>query len=224
MIITFDCETVGSEDPAVISEIAAGITPPGNISKVETIAAWEAEKKPALVEEAIKKTSFDGGLGRIICIGWAVDDGDPVCTVREEPSMIMSFFDAIKEAVKLHYHGGNTKETPIFVGHNITGFDLRFLWQRAVVNKIKPPSAIPFNVKPWEKSIADTMLMWNPERERRTSLDKLCRILGVDSPKSELDGSKVWEYYKAGRIQEISKYCKSDVIATRECYRRMEFL
>lgn len=212
--ITLDIETVGTEDPAVVSEIAAGILPPGNYSKPETISKWEAESKPALVEDALKKTSFDGGLGRIVCIGWAVDDNDPYCLTGEhsEADMLEGFFSSV---------GGY--RMPILVGHNISGFDLRFLWQRAVVHGIQPPSQLPFNKKPWDSAIADTMLMWNPDREKRTSLDKLCRILGVANPKTDLDGSKVWEYFKAGRMVEIAAYCKGDVIATRECYRRMTF-
>lgn len=229
MIITMDIETIGTENPDAIADLAKGITPPGNISKAETIAAWEADKKPGLIEEVVKKTSFDGGLGRIVCIGWAINDGEPECAYHDpslstDATIVSAFFTAIKEAVKIHYHGGDTKETPVFIGHNISGFDLRFLWQRAVVNKLKPPSAIPFNVKPWEKSIADTMLMWNPEREKRTSLDKLCRILGVPTSKGGMDGGMVWDYYKAGRFAEIAEYCKGDVIAVRECYRRMAFL
>lgn len=223
--IYFDIETIGTSDEAVIADIAATITPPKNYCKPETIAKWEAEEKPSLIAEAVAKTSFDGGLGQVVCIGWAVDGEGPLCAYGEpEGNLLATFFQAVKEATRIHYSGGKTDGTPIFVGHNIGGFDLRFLWQRAVINGIKPPSSIPFNVKPWEKSIADTMLMWNPERERRTSLDKLCRVLGIPTPKGELDGSKVWEYVKAGRIQEVADYCKRDVEAIRHCYQRMAFV
>lgn len=226
--VYFDIETIGSDDPAVTAEIAAGIKPPGNYSKPETIAKWEAEEKPGLIKEAMLKTAFDGGVGRIVCIGWAVNDGTIKSACGAEPKfeadLLTSFFRDMKEAARLHYHGGDTKRPMTFIGHNITGFDLRFLWQRAVINGIKPPSCIPFNVKPWDNAIADTMLMWNPERDRRTSLDKLCKCLGIESPKGELDGSKVWEYVKAGRISEVADYCRKDVEAIRACYRRMAFL
>lgn len=224
-IIYFDTETIGCDDPAVIADIASTITPPKNYSKPETIAKWEAEEKPDLIKEAMLRTSFDGAVGQIVCIGWAINDGpvESVCG-KIEQDLLEAFFAAMKDAGRLHYHGGVTKQPMTFVGHNITGFDLRFLWQRAVIDSIKPPSCIPFNVKPWDNAIADTMLMWNPERDRRTSLDKLCKALGIASPKGELDGSKVWEAVKAGRISEVAEYCRKDVEAIRACYRRMAFL
>lgn len=225
MFIYFDIETIGTEDPAVIADIAAGILPPKTMSKPETIAKWEAEEKPGLVEEAVKKTAFDGGVGRIVCIGWAVDDREAQCVYEgPEPQLLADFFVAIKSAVAIHYHGGKTEHAPVFVGHNISGFDLRFLWQRSVVLGIKPPSSIPFHAKPWDKTLNDTMVMWNPEREKKVGLDRLCKLLGVESPKGELDGSKVGSFFKAGRIAEIADYCKRDVVAIRECHRRMTFL
>lgn len=222
--IYFDIETIGSDDSSVTQDIAATIKPPGNMSKPETIAKWEAEEKSALVQEAILKTAFDGGLGKVICIGWAVDEG-PSQTAHDRPEreLLVDFFAAAKEAARLHYQGGQTKQPMTFVGHNIGSFDLRFLWQRAVINGIKPPSAIPFNVKPWDNAIADTMLIWNPLPGQKTSLDKLCKVLGVPTPKGELDGSKVWAYVKDGRIAEVAEYCRRDVEAIRQCYRRMMF-
>ena len=211
-----DLETIGSDDPEVIAEIAAGITAPGNYKKPESIAEWEAQNKPALVQEALKRTSFDGGLGRIICIGFAVNDAVPLTFVGEEKDILVSFYSAL---------GQIEENSPkVLVGHNLIGFDLRFLYQRSVVNGIRPPAYINFNARSWDKTVNDTMLMWNPDRDKRVSLDRLCRILGVPSPKTEMDGSKVWEYYKEGRIEEIRSYCAGDIVSTRMCHRKMMFL
>ena len=43
------------------------------------------------------------------------------------------------------------------------------------------------------------------------------------SMKSEMDGGKVWEYYKEGRIEEIRSYCAGDIVSTRMCHRKMMF-
>lgn len=210
MLLHLDIETIGTTDPAVIVEIAAGIAPPGNISKAETIAAWEAEKKPGLVEEAVRKTSFDGGLGHVICFGYAVDDDDPQAIIGVDEC------DLLTQVAGLF----PPRTSLTCVGHNV-GWDIRFLWQRFVVIGIVPPSWLRSAVraKPWE--MADTMLMWNPERDRKVGLDRLCRMLGVPSPKGDMDGSKVWDAYRAGEIQKIAEYCVGDVLAMRECYRRM---
>jgi 3'-5' exonuclease len=221
MLITLDIETLPSEDPAVRAEIAATITPPGNMTKADTIAAWEAEKKPALVDQAILKTSFDGTYGRILCIGYAIDRADPITAIGDEKDVLTRFMDALLP----YMPQSRLEQSAIFVGHNLAGFDLRFLWQRCVINGIKMPSTLlaACKAKAWDKAIADTMLMWNPERERRISLDKLCKALGVPTSKGDMDGSKVYETFKAGDLDKIVTYCAEDVKATRECYFRMMF-
>lgn len=213
-MIAFDIETIQTDDPVIIAEIAATITHPKTMSKAETIAKWAEEEKPKAVEEAVSKTSFDGTYGRICCIGWAVDRDEPmaICSANER-EVIETFLAAVREA---HNMAGHT-----FVGHNITSFDLRFLWQRCIINRIKPSTSIPFAAKPWDKAIGDTMTMWNPERERRIGLDRLCKALGVPTSKGDMDGSKVHKTFLAGELDKIARYCKDDVAATRECYLRM---
>lgn len=213
-LIYIDLETVPSDDPAIIAEIASTITPPGNYKKPETIAAWNAGEKVRAVEEAVAKTCFDGGYGKIVCACFAVDDGN-VWTIANLPEsqLIKTLFDGITCEC-------GTEAT--FVGHNIT-WDLRMLYQRAVVHGIEPPPVLlkAMRAKPWE--LADTMLMWHPDRDRKISLEKLCKILGVPSSKSEMNGSMVAQYYKEGRIEEIATYCKLDVEAVRACYKRLSF-
>ena len=54
-------------------------------------------------------------------------------------------------------------------------------------------------------------------------LDVLANALKIPSPKIEMDGSKVYDYYKAGRLDEIHKYCKGDVETVRKVYHLMTF-
>lgn len=225
MLITLDIETLPCEDDLIRAEVAAGIKAPGNIKLPTSIAKWEAEDKPAAVDEALRKTSFDGTYGRVLCIGWAVDDDAPRTLIGDEDIVLSGFFDALLKSLTITNHGRQLEADSVFIGHNLTGFDLRFLWQRAVLNKIKPPSAIltACKAKPWDKSVADTMLMWHPATDKRISLDKLCKALGVQTSKGDMDGSKVYEEYKAGNLDKIAAYCRADVAATRECYRRMVF-
>ena len=78
--------------------------------------------------------------------------------------------------------------------------------------------------KSWSPLIADTMLMWDSDREKRISLDRLCRVLSIPSPKADgIDGSKVAELFQAGKYDELGAYCCADVEATRRCYRAMTF-
>lgn len=227
MLITLDIETLPSENATLRAELAKDIAPPGNMTKADTIAAWEADKKPGLIDQAMRKTSFDGAYGRILCVGWAVDDAEPQTVIGEEPHVLANFVRSLGEALAIPVHGGEIQQSSsiTFVGHNIAGFDLRFLYQRCAINRVNPPSALlaACRARPWDSSIADTMLIWNPEREKRISLNKLCKALCVQTSKSDMDGSKVYDEYKAGNLIKIADYCARDVAATRECYRRLVF-
>ena len=66
-----DLETLPDLRLGARERIAETISAPASMSKPETIAKWEAEQKPAAVELAWRKTSFDGGKGKIAVIGWA---------------------------------------------------------------------------------------------------------------------------------------------------------
>lgn len=63
--------TIPGQRPGLKEEIPAAITPPGSMKKPETIAKWEAEEKPAAIEDAWPKTAFSGEHGEIVSIAWA---------------------------------------------------------------------------------------------------------------------------------------------------------
>ncbi len=218
MKIYLDIETLPSADPAVRAELAAKITPPGNISKAETIAAWEAEKKPGLVDDAVKKTSFDGLYGSIACVCWAqdgmaVENTDPA---HSEHHLLADLFGWIESETT---HKGEVQ----FIGHNIIGFDLPFIKHRAIIHGIRPPHALmrAFSAKPWDGVVSDTMLMWSADRERRVSMDKLCKAFGIPG-KGDFDGSMVAETWPVDP-QKVIDYCIDDVKRTREIYKRLTF-
>ena len=73
-VITLDIETVPAQREDLRQLAAEGVRPPGTLKKSESIAEWEATQRAAAVEQAVESTSFDGGLGQIVVIGWAVDD------------------------------------------------------------------------------------------------------------------------------------------------------
>lgn len=223
-VFVFDLETTPSVDPAVHARIAEEITHPANISKADTIAAWVAEKKPAVVHEAILKTSFDGALGHICVIGTAVNDEPPVSFWKpgtephlHEVEIIKEFFAFLNDAYK-----PARQSLPQFVGHNIVNFDLRFLYQRAVILGIRPPAFIPFNDKPWSERIFDNMIAFAGVRGS-ISQDKLSRALGQPG-KQGMDGSMVWGEVCAGNIAKVATYCEDDVTQARANYKRLNFL
>jgi hypothetical protein len=232
-IYVLDIETAPAQNIEIIELLAAesvaekaAIKPPSNYKDEAKIAEYIAAKKleiDADFENRYRKTALDGAYGQIVCLGVAVDDQEPEVFYRDdwrasEKEILTDAFEYLRQSFD-----PSCDRRPVFVGHNITGFDLRFVYQRCVINSIAPPSMIPFNAKSWSESIADTMTMF-AGFGNRISLVKLCRVLGIDSPKDGIDGSKVYDYLLDGKVNEVAEYCKRDIEATREAYRRLSFI
>lgn len=238
--IVIDIETIPDQSPDALDKLRAdaqeeidAIKAPANYKDADKIADYIAGKRAEIeagIEEKWRKTSFDGALGHICVIGMAVDGGEPFTIYSREygsplaeRNMLAQFFESVEVAGSRALSGGTrSAAAPVFVGHNLIDFDLRFIFQRAVMLGIKPPACIPFDAKPWDKSVFDTMTAWAGARNR-VSLDKLCKAFGIETPKDDIDGSKVWNYVKAGKIDEVAAYCARDVEATRKVYKRLTF-
>lgn len=221
MLITLDIETCPSQSPELKAEFLANVKAPTQFKKPESIAEWMKENAEAEAEAAWRKTSFDGAFGHVCVIGLALDDNPPIAIYSDnwhadEAKVLRTAFEWINGACS-----AQPNVRPTFVGHNLVEFDLRFLFQRAVVLGVKPSRFIPFSAKPWDDSVFDTMARWAGVKDR-VKLDKLAKAFGLDG-KDDIDGSMVWDYVRDGRIAEIAEYCKHDVDLARAIYRRMTF-
>jgi hypothetical protein len=115
----------------------------------------------------------------------------------------------------------------IFTGHNIKEFDVPFLCRRMVINDIPIPSYIDFqNMKPWETPLLDTLHLWRfGDYKNYTSLKLLAAVLGVPSPKDDIDGSQVGNvYWKEKNLERISVYCEKDVVTVANVMLRFKGL
>ena len=207
-----DIETIPNQSPEYASRVAETIAPPGNIKKPESIAKWLEENRESATQDAISKTSFDGGRGHVCTIAWARNDGDIAVhhakTVADERSVIEDFFANFDP-----YHA----ET--LVGHNVANFDLAFLRKRAIaLGIVMPRGNFPRDPKPWDKKIFDTMIAWGGVRDF-VSMDNLCDILGIEG-KNGFDGSQVADAWARGEHDRIAEYCMDDVHRTREIHKR----
>lgn len=207
----FDIETIPAQGQEALNRAIASVKPPANLKKPESIDKWLEENRDAAAREALAKTSFDPAQGHICTIGWAMDDDDPTVahaeTVERERDVLVAFFNAFR---------ANHRYT--FVGHYISGFDLRFILCRAVVLGVRIPQAIPRDPKPWDRTTFDTMTAWAGARGS-ISLDNLSAALGL-SGKGDFDGSQVAEAWANGEHDRIAEYCASDVTLTREVWRK----
>jgi hypothetical protein len=226
-IIYLDIETLPAQAGWVRDDLASTIKAPATYKKAESIAEWERENKPGAIDEAWLKTSFDGGVGQILCVSWAADDSDPqllgawefgdAMSTDAEREMLATWFDALRRI-----SAGTSGMRPVVCGHNVAAFDLPFVWKRAIVLGVVPPLWLPRNPKPWSESIFDTMTQWAGDRDR-ISLDRLCKVLGIEGKGDGPTGADVWPMAQEGRFDEIGKYCMQDVERARSIARRLKF-
>jgi hypothetical protein len=113
------------------------------------------------------------------------------------------------------------RETDELVGHNIVDFDLPFLFQRSVAHGLRVPSVV--NLGEYSvRGVYDTMRAWWCGQRKHVSLDEIAWALGLESSKTEeVEGSRVFDLYHAGRLREIRDYNIADVRVTRQVYERL---
>lgn len=187
---------------------------------IETIPTEESLRHSGLLEpqmhldeaEVVKRLSLSAATAQILCLAYALEppiDSAVVVLNGTEREILQSFWELATEA-------------NLFVGHNVLEFDLRFIYQRSIIHRIKPSRELPF-ARFRNSPIFDTMHEWSKWGREHVSLDLLSRALGIPSPKECLDGSQVYPYYRAGKLAEICEYCKCDVDTVRRVYRRLTF-
>lgn len=194
------------------------------------------DKKAALINrhnpERVDSTNFfseKAGIysefGKVVTIafGW-VENSQNIGKVMlkslsgdDEKVLLNSFFQIINRFESRH------KQITI-CGHNIKEFDIPFLCRRAVIHNIPIPDVLNCQgKKPWEVEFIDTMELWKfGDYKHFTSLDLLANVLGIPSPKSDINGSQVSEvYWKSGDLERIARYCLQDVLTTIKVYLRL---
>jgi len=185
-----------------------------------------SEEEFVSFEKYFDATALDGSFGRIVCIGYTVNDGKVDALSGEEKNILESFWEIASNA-------------DMFIGHNIHDFDLAFILQRSTVLGVKPtwqlfeePGIPKYKVSKFldfarykSAPIFDTMWEWTHwgDTRNKIGLEHVAIALGIPTPKEGIDGSKVNEFYKAGKVKEIVEYCKRDVETTRAVYKKMIF-
>jgi hypothetical protein len=94
-----------------------------------------------------------------------------------------------------------------------------------VIHRIPLPKKLDlFGKKPWEIPHLDTLELWKfGDFKSYTSLKLLTLVLGIKSPKSDMDGSAVYDcYYKDKDLPRIINYCQEDTIAVAQIILRFK--
>jgi 3'-5' exonuclease len=197
----------------------------------QSVIVWDLESVPDLaaaarmldlgaaseadVRQALGSSFPKHPLHKIVCIGaliasrqpegWRVDAlGAPHIGERTEAELISAFVERV---------GQLRPQLITFNGHR---FDLPVLRYRAMVNRV---SAGGLQVRPYFHRFTDDALdlcdaLGSFSPGARVKLDELSKILDLPGKPEGLDGSRVEEMVGAGQIEEVARYCESDVLNT----------
>ena len=176
-------------------------------------------KEEFTAEEFYKRAGIWAEFGQIICIsvGYIVEvDSVKQFRVRsffgdDEHQLLVDF----KVLLEKHFN----KKSNVLCAHNGKEFDFPFIARRMIVHEIELPKKLNlFGKKPWEVPHLDTLELWKfGDYKHYTSLKLLTSILGVPSPKDDIDVSEVAEvYFKEKNIQRIVDYCEKDTVAVAQ--------
>lgn len=230
MRIYLDIETLPSLAADARELASQGVKPPGTYKKPESIAQWWEAEGQAAIEDAYRRQALDAASGELCAVGFASDDSEPVSLVRasnESEGHFLRYALAeiqrlLDTATRTGPDGTTWPDEPYFVAHNAT-FDLGFLWRRCVVHGIRPDFPFPRPSAREGKDYGCTMIAWAGYKNT-IGLDRLCRALGVHSPKADgMDGGQVFDHWRAGNHEAIRTYNAADVVAVRECWHRLNF-
>lgn len=164
-------------------------------------------------------------FGRIICISTGIlttEHGEPVLRIKsyygdDEATLLESFARLLNS----YFYKSESK----LCAHNGKEFDFPYIARRMVINGIRLPVLLDIaGKKPWEINHLDTMEMWKfGDFKSYTPLNLLAHVLGIPSPKDDIDGSQVWSVYWLEKdLERIVTYCEKDVHALVNVYLRMK--
>lgn len=162
-----------------------------------------------------KRAAIYAEFGKIVCIsiGFITKKGE----LRIKTIGNHNEFELLEELALLLKKYYDDVESYAVSGHNIKEFDIPYICRRMLKHGIPLPALFDITSKrPWQtEHLIDTMDLWRfGDYKAYTSLALLCAVMGVESPKSDMDGSMVGHaYWEEQRLSDICAYCANDVEA-----------
>jgi len=189
---------------------------------------WDQKTQYKRTEDVTAKEYYDNAgiwaeFGKIICIsvGYFNFKGEKrdfrVTTFHGEEKGILKEFKAL-----LDDHFRHPKY--LLCAHNGKEFDFPYIARRMIIHGVSLPSKLDlFGKKPWEVPHLDTMELWKfGDYKHYTSLKLMANVLGIPSPKEDIDGSMVRNvYYEDKNLDRIIEYCEMDVITVAQVLLRL---
>ena len=173
--------------------------------------------------EMYERAGIYAEFGKIICISVGFFNGDRF--------RLKSFYSHDEKALLIDFANLLNRfydfpESQL-CAHNGKEFDFPYIARRMIVNGVVVPRALQVaGKKPWETNFIDTMELWKfGDYKAMTSLDLLCAILDIPTPKDDINGSEVGRvYWQENDLERIRTYCQKDVLAVAQLMRRYNYL
>lgn len=189
-------------------------------------ALWDKKSKYFRTEEQGPGDVYDRAaiyaeFGKIVCISVGIITG------REDDYSLRlkSFYGSdeklLLEDFSVMLNNFSTNREAMLCAHNGKEFDYPFIARRMIINGLVIPTVLDnAGKKPWEVNLLDTMELWKfGDFKNYTSLELLAGLMGVPTPKDDIDGSMVGEiFWKENDIERIARYCEKDVIALTQVF------
>jgi len=162
-------------------------------------------------------------FGKIVCI--SVGFFNLMSNQRE--FRIKSFYGQEEEllmAFKTLLENHFSQAAHMLCAHNGKEFDFPYIARRMIIKGINLPAKLNlFNKKPWEVPHLDTLHLWRfGDYKHYISLSLMAHVLGIPTPKDDIDGSQVARvYYEEKNIDRIITYCEKDVITIAQIVLRL---
>ncbi|RMH53149.1 MAG: exonuclease [Bacteroidetes bacterium] len=179
--------------------------------------ARDPEADPQAASQKVR--SLHPMLGWICCISvvGANPDGSlrtPVSFTAagpdEEEALLRAFWDRV---------GRLERYRVTWVTFNGKAFDAEFLRTRSLVWELIPPRLDLFDDYLYGfHPHCDLKCLW---RRSAVRLEDVCDLLGVPSPKQEMNGDGVCAALQAGDLDAVRRYCEADAVATLRCFQRL---
>ena len=189
---------------------------------------WEEKTKYQRKEDFTTEEFYDRAgiwaeFGRIVCISV----GYFSFRNSQRTFRVTSFFGEeikILQDFTLLIEQYFSRPHKLLCAHNGKEFDFPYISRRMIINNLRLPSKLQmFGKKPWEIPHLDTLELWKfGDYKNFTSLKLLAHILGIPSPKDDIDGSQVRNtFYKEKDIDRIVTYCEKDTVTVAQILLRL---
>ncbi|WP_026451187.1 3'-5' exonuclease [Aequorivita capsosiphonis] len=193
-----------------------------------TRVLWESKshyqrKNDFTAEEFYDRAGIWAEFGMIVCIsvGYFVFKEDVrnfrVTSFHGDEVKILKDFKALLET---HFN----KPHHLLCAHNGKEFDFPYIARRMIIKGIDIPFKLDlFGKKPWEVPHLDTLELWKfGDYKTYTSLKLMAHVLGIPSPKDDIDGSQVHNvFYEEKDIDRIVIYCEKDTVTVAQILLRL---